>query len=313
MTVLTTNAPLHCVEITTIPPLSPGELSLLDMHSVVNVLTVLRNEVAILGLVLADDEDHFANSLAVCDHLLEGLSDRDASLDAARGVEQFEEIVIGEIDAPCTTAANAAARMAAAETIANIRSVFGILRVRAREILARAADPERWAVFDVAQLASEFRKVFAAIEQNSKGSYRILFNPAQQGADDYYVDLRLEAPDGCLRMPPVFHDVMRDLIANARKYTLPGGHITAGLYEDAEALHFVVKDNGCGIPAEEVPKVVEYGRRGSNVGGVRTMGAGFGLTKAFLVTKQFGGRMWIASAVDHGTSIRIRIPLACRS
>ena len=40
----------------------------------------------------------------------------------------------------------------------------------------------------------------------------------------------------------------------------------------------------------------------------RTMGGGFGLTKAFLVTKQFGGRFWIASEVGVGTRIRIQIP-----
>jgi hypothetical protein len=41
---------------------------------------------------------------------------------------------------------------------------------------------------------------------------------------------------------------------------------------------------------------------------VRTMGGGFGLTKAFLTTKQFGGRFWIASAVGVGTRIRIHVP-----
>lgn len=308
MTATTKTTALHEVEILSIPPLSPGELSLLDMHSVVNVLTVLRNEVAVLGWILKKDENHLARSLAVCDHLLESLRDHDAALDAARGVEQFEALVVGEVEQLSAELASSAALSTAHETVENIRTVFRILRVRARELLARAADPETWESFDVAVLASEFRKVFAAIEQHSKGRYRILFNPAQQGANDYYVDLRIEAPQGTVRMPPIFHDVMRDLIANARKYTPPGGHITAGLFEDADALHFVVEDNGRGIHPDEIPKVVEYGRRGSNVGDVRTMGGGFGLTKAFLVTKQFGGRMWIASALGQGTRIRIRIP-----
>jgi len=41
---------------------------------------------------------------------------------------------------------------------------------------------------------------------------------------------------------------------------------------------------------------------------VRTMGAGFGLTKAYYVTKQFGGRMWIASRLGVGTRITLIIP-----
>jgi signal transduction histidine kinase len=101
---------------------------------------------------------------------------------------------------------------------------------------------------------------------------------------------------------------MRDLIANARKYTAPGGHITAALYEDAEALRFLVEDTGRGIPEGELEKVVQFGQRASNVGEVRTMGGGFGLTKAFLVTKQFGGRFWLASQLGVGTRVRIQIP-----
>lgn len=38
------------------------------------------------------------------------------------------------------------------------------------------------------------------------------------------------------------------------------------------------------------------------------MDSGFGLTKAFLVTKPFGGRCWIRSELDVGTRIRIEIP-----
>ena len=39
-----------------------------------------------------------------------------------------------------------------------------------------------------------------------------------------------------------------------------------------------------------------------------TMGGGFGLTKAYLVTRQFGGRMWIASRPGAGTRITLSIP-----
>jgi len=39
------------------------------------------------------------------------------------------------------------------------------------------------------------------------------------------------------------------------------------------------------------------------------MGGGFGLTKAFLVTKRLGGRMWIRSAVGAGTRITLKVPL----
>jgi signal transduction histidine kinase len=111
-----------------------------------------------------------------------------------------------------------------------------------------------------------------------------------------------------IRMPAVFQDVMRDLIANARKYTDPGGRILAGVYEDETELRFAVADTGRGIPEDEIPKLVQFGTRGSNVGDRPTRGGGFGLTKAYYITKKLGGRMWIESELHSGTEMRLAIP-----
>lgn len=293
------------LEITEIPPLSPGEQSIVDFHSVVNVVNVLNCELLVLGLTLANDENLFARSMAACQEVMDSLSDREAALRNAAGVEAMEVAVLAEVSERC---AGRPLVPEFSETLANIRSVFAILKVRARELLARAAAPERWERFDVRELQRSFADVFAAIERNSHGRYRILYNAALQQEQDYYVDLKIECESDTLEMPPVLQDVMRDLIANARKYTPLGGHITAALHAGPEGLRFVVRDDGKGIPAEEIRQVVAFGKRASNVGSVRTMGGGFGLTKAFLVTKQFGGRFWIASALGHGTRVRLWIP-----
>ncbi|MDO8349233.1 MAG: ATP-binding protein [Planctomycetota bacterium] len=299
---------MHEVEITGIAPLTAGEQSLLDMHSVLNVLNVLRCELSVLGLMVAEKEELLSEGLAVCETLVASLHDQETALQSARSIEAFEAAVLAELASKVTADRATGHENDVRETLANLESVFAILKVRAREILARAAEPEAWAEFECERIQADFRAVFAALEKNSKGRYRILFNAALQEPSDYYVDLRIEANGTALRMPPVFKDVMRDLIANARKYTAPGGRITAAFYEDHDAIRFMVEDTGRGIPEAEIPKVVEFGQRGSNVGNVRTMGGGFGLTKAYLVTKQFGGRLWIASAVGTGTRIRIWIP-----
>jgi signal transduction histidine kinase len=300
---------MHEIEITDIPSLSPGEQSLLDMHSVLNVLNVLRCELTVLGLTLADNESLFVEGIAVCDSLLASLHDRTSALNCAAHIEEFEQTVMAELDAKLAQSLVKPDRREVDESLANLRTVFNILKVRAREILARAAAPDRWDEFEIEQLRASFLAVFSAIEKNSKGRYRILYNAARQERNDYYVDLKIESAAGStLRMPPVFQDVMRDLIANARKYTPPGGHITAALFQDSEAMRFLVEDTGRGIPEGELATVVQFGKRASNVGDVRTMGGGFGLTKAFLVTKQFGGRFWIASEVGVGTRVRICMP-----
>jgi signal transduction histidine kinase len=297
------------IEIEDIPPLTPGQTSLVDLHSMLNVLSVLHGELTLLGFSMADDPELMRPALALCDRIRADLVDFDASLRHAATIQEtnaeIERLVLEEFARRPDKAALAENQ----ESLANMRSVFRVFEVRAREILARAKEPNAWVQLPVEELRADFRAVFAAIERNSRGRFGITYNIALQQDTDYYLDLAIESDNGgTIAMPLVFKDVMRDLMANARKYTAPGGAIAAGLYQSAEMLRFTVQDSGRGIPEEELRTVVHFGRRGSNVAEVRTMGAGFGLTKAFLVTKQFGGRFWIRSALGAGTRIRIEIP-----
>lgn len=295
------------IEITEIPPIPPGERSLVDFHSLVNVLNVLMGELIILGLTIYNDDRYFCEGMAVGQSMLESVRDRDAALRIAHQLDAYERTVFDEIKAKVPEPLSQSQETQ--EVCANLRAVFAIFKVRARELLARSMTPEAWETFDVDELRSNFTEVFEAMERVSKGRYRILYNAACQGKGDYYVDFKVEAKEGRkILMPPVLQDVMRDLIANARKYTAPGGTITAAFHEDERRIRFVVRDTGRGIPAGEIREVPAFGKRASNVTDVRTLGGGFGLTKAFLVTKQFGGRFWIASELGRGTQVRVEIP-----
>lgn len=297
------------VEITEIPPLKPNERSLLETHSVLNVFNVLRGELALIGILIAADDTLLKESLELCDQLTADLQDRTASLADAREVETHAAAVLGEVYQALAAQPALRHHPEIIESLANLESVFAILRVRERELLARAQAPDRWEEFSIERLKLNFYEAFAAVEKNSRGRYRIVYNAALQAPPDYYFDFKLESADGDrLRMPAIFQDVMRDLILNSRKYTHLGGRITAALYEDAELLRLVVEDTGRGIPPDELATVVQFGKRASNVGDVRTMGGGFGLTKAFYVAKQFNGRFWIASELGVGTRIRIHVP-----
>lgn len=296
-------------EISSIPPLSPGQNSQLDLHSLLNLLNVLQGELFVLGCHLANDGDLLRPALDRCERFRVHLADPAASLQDAAGLPQWQAEAEAQIAAALAAQPGRPLTPDLTESLANIRSVFAIFAVRAQEILARAQSPLAWVEVSLADLRQDFLAVFAAIEKNSHGRYRILYNLAQQGPSDYYIDFVMESQNGStLSLPPVFKDVMRDLLANARKYTPLGGTINAGLWETEDMLRFTVADTGRGIPPEEIETVVHYGRRGSNVSAVRTMGGGFGLTKAFLVTKRFGGRFWISSELGVGTRIRLEIP-----
>jgi signal transduction histidine kinase len=297
------------IEITEIPSLQPGEISLVEMHSLLNVLNVLRGELSLIGLHLADDPDLLRQGLGLCDRIKDSFTDPARALQFAGHVPQDKQAIRDEIAAALARHPAKAGDAEMQESVENIRSVFRILEVRAQESLARAGEPGRWLDYTIDELRTDFMEVFAAIEKNSKGRYRIIYNLARQQPADYYVDFVVESANGrSVAMPLFFKDVMRDLIANARKYTAPGGTINVGVYETDAELRFVVQDTGRGIPPGEIQTVVHYGRRGSNVQQVRTMGGGYGLTKAFVVTKRFGGRFWLKSELGVGTRVTITIP-----
>jgi signal transduction histidine kinase len=297
------------IEITEIPSLQPGEISLVEMHSLLNILNVLQGELTLVGLHLADDPDLLRQGLALCDQVKASFSDPVLALRFAGRVSADKQTVRDEIAAAAARHPARAGDAEMQESLGNIRSVFHILEVRAQETLARAGAPGKWLDYPIDALRADFLEVFAAIEKNSKGRYRIIYNLARQQPADYYVDFVVESANGrSVAMPLFFKDVMRDLIANARKYTAPGGTINVGLYETDTELRFVVQDTGRGIPPEEIPTVVHYGRRGSNVQQVRTMGGGYGLTKAFVVTRRFGGRFWIKSELGIGTRLTLVVP-----
>ncbi len=298
------------MEISLDTPFSPAEVSLLDMHSVLNVLTVIQHEFLRLDEALgdADDLDPLLDFIA---NAGQHLSNPQAASHLIANVETFIQDCTHQLRALETNHPGLKTDDVLPSVRANLEGIFLILLVRARELRERQENPEAWVPHSVKTLKDNFLNLFEAIERNSHGAYRIVHNLAQHENGNYLIHLDISGNTaGHILMPPVFQDVMRDLIANARKYTPPGGTIAAGLSLHNGHLRFVVTDSGCGIPPEELQDVVRFGYRAANVKDRPTCGGGFGLTKAYYVTKAFNGRMWIDSPLEEnrGTRIEIRIP-----
>lgn len=297
------------MEITVDLPLDISQSTLLDMHSVLNVFGVIQWELVRLSEQnLASDE-----IMALLDHVGQAsqfLHDPKKSIELVKSVEQFGMDLDGQLERiQCKHQLDT--HPAFRQARSNIAAIIKILGVRAQELLERIEDPGRWTRYSNFELQENLYNVFRAIERNAKGAYRIVFNVAEKEDGWYLIQLDFNSVDGVsVALPPVFVDVMRDLMANARKYTPPGGEISATLLEDETSITFTVKDSGRGIPPDEIAEVVRFGVRGSNVTDRPTRGGGFGLTKAYYVTRYFGGQMWIDSPVNNGqgTAIKIRLP-----
>ena len=86
------------VEVADLPSLRPEEASLLDMHSMLNILNVLQGELAVIGLILAQDADLLKDGLTVCRELTVGLRDRGQALQDATALPGHCVRVMAEIE-----------------------------------------------------------------------------------------------------------------------------------------------------------------------------------------------------------------------
>lgn len=298
------------VEITEPLDLNDEQESLLVMHSFYNVLNVVMMELQFLER-MAERDGGLERSLGVCGQILESFHDRERALASVRALESFQSVVREEIDALLATAQlDKRARDLIEESLENLGRVMEVAEVRVKEILARQETGGGWATFSAAQLRTELQQVLEAIAARGRGRFGIVFDPQAQGETDYLVEIEIAGPKGAdaLELPMPLPDSLRDLTANARKYTAPGGRILARLVDDGAALQVSVRDTGRGIPLDDLTRVVRFGARGVNTRPEETMGGGFGLTKAYYLCKQHGGRMWIDSDLEQGTTISMEIP-----
>ena len=105
--------------------------------------------------------------------------------------------------------------------------------------------------------------------------------------------------------------VFANIVDNAIKYS-PGE--ARSLSIDAQGDHATVRvrfrDTGAGIPAEELPRVVEKFYRGHDA---RESGSGLGLAIVQRIVQQHGGRVDITSIVGQGTTVTVTLPTATSS
>ncbi|GAA1911213.1 sensor histidine kinase [Streptantibioticus ferralitis] len=121
---------------------------------------------------------------------------------------------------------------------------------------------------------------------------------------------RLDLPDDPVLVradPARLHQVLANLLANARTHTPPDTTVTARVSRHPRGALLEVLDNGPGIPATLLPYVFERFARGE-VSRSRTAGStGLGLAIAHAVVTAHGGRI-TAESVPGRTVFRVLLP-----
>lgn len=296
------------MEITKALYLSDNEHRMLDMHAMLNILNVIIGE---LTLVQVDLPENGAIKKAINEarSIKKILNDQDREQFTAKAIAAFRTVITEMLRDIRQAYIKAKSPEEYEQFEQNMQNILSIMDVRVDELLARWKFPDQWLTFTKDQLRRELTEFLEAMALNARKRYGFVYDPEEHTADNYLVKFDLIGENGAFTIPFALKDVLRDLVANARKYTQPGGILKVTVFEVDHKLNLAVEDNGRGIPQEQIEEVFDYGKRASNVQDKRTMGGSFGLTKALEVTRHFHGRMWVDSKTGQGTRITIEVPV----
>jgi signal transduction histidine kinase len=148
-----------------------------------------------------------------------------------------------------------------------------------------------------------------SVEEQVRGLVAEMAPLARQGS------LRLTT-DIAAKLPPLradasrLRDILRNLVANAIKYTPAGGEIQIrAKAKSKKAVEFSVTDTGIGIPKEAHAFLFEPFYQ---VPGIRPQGkqtsTGLGLALAHRLVEAHGGKMSLRSKVGEGSTFSFTIP-----
>ena len=110
--------------------------------------------------------------------------------------------------------------------------------------------------------------------------------------------------------------ILLNLLINARQALPSGGRVAVRLAYDADSdmVDLVVRDNGCGIPADKLPKIFEpfyTTKSGPDASGKG--GTGLGLAMCRDIIEAHNGRIRVDSTVGKGTSFTLKLPTVSKA
>ena len=124
------------------------------------------------------------------------------------------------------------------------------------------------------------------------------------------IELQIEITE---ELPAIWADrhrllqVLENLIGNAIKFTPEGGRVTVAATRRPREVLFSVADTGTGIPPQSLPHVFDRFWQAERA---ERHGAGLGLPICKGIVEAHGGRIWVESTLDRGSTFFFTIPTA---
>ncbi|HEV3476035.1 MAG TPA: ATP-binding protein [Rubrobacteraceae bacterium] len=206
--------------------------------------------------------------------------------------------------------------------LTTIQSAVGLLE-RARDRL----DPLEHRALELAD--QELRRIRAMVEElltlalMDSWQYQLEVGPTDLGrivqtaiesvkpkAERFGTEIRFgdAGEHRCICDAQKLYQVFLNLLDNAIKYSEAGARVDITIGEDASSLTVEVRDNGVGIPEEELSQLFERFYRVDKDRSRATGGSGLGLAISKQIVEMHGGDISVESEVGVGSTFTVRIP-----
>jgi signal transduction histidine kinase len=133
-----------------------------------------------------------------------------------------------------------------------------------------------------------------------RAAVRVAVRPLDAGLESQAAKLDVE--------PERIRQVLRQLVGNALKYSPSGTPVLiAAEVRETDAV-LTVRDSGQGIQPDEIDRIFDPGFRGQRAA-ASGPGDGMGLAIARSLVEAHGGRIWVESYPEQGSSFSFSAPL----
>ncbi len=184
-----------------------------------------------------------------------------------------------------------------------------------RDVLRTIDESAKWMqrmirdLLDVSSIEAGALSIERAPEDTAtivERAVQIFTAPAAERSIALYEDVPPDVPQLNVDAGRILQ-VLANLIANAIKFTQPGGRVTVSARRSDGGVTMSVVDTGPGIPAEDLPHIFErywHARRKA-----RTRGSGLGLAIVKGIIDAHGGHVAVSSVLGQGSTFSFTLPI----
>ena len=194
------------------------------------------------------------------------------------------------------------------------RECLDTVRASAESLLAILNDVLDFSKVEAGKL--ELESVPMSIREIVGDTLKPLALSADQKGIELISDIDPDVPVGISSDPVRLRQILSNLTSNAIKFTARG-HVLVRVTEDARTdshsvLHFRVTDTGIGIRPEQHKAIFEAFKQADGSTTRRFGGTGLGLAISSTLVRLLGGRIWVESEVNVGSTFHfvVECPIA---